>query len=128
VVVPIQRRTGWDEAKEFCRAVSQRFVDLDPSLYLATMSKAARKGKIFIDYFRNDAGATSVAAYSTRSRTGAPVSAPVAWSELGANLKSDQFNVRNLPKRLAKIKEDPWATINDVRQSITAAMKKRLGL
>ena len=90
------------------------------------MSKAARKGKIFIDYLRNGRGATSVAAYSTRSRPGAPVSVPISWDELTAKLHSDQFTVTNLASRLARLKRDPWADMATTKQLITKAMLKHL--
>ena len=72
IVVPIRRRTSWHDAKAFCRAVADFLVAAAPDRYIATMSKAARKGKIFVDYLRNDRGATAIAPYSTRARPGAP--------------------------------------------------------
>ena len=72
IVVPIRRRTTWHDAKAFCRAVADFLVAAAPDRYIATMSKAARKGKIFVDYLRNDRGATAIAPYSTRARPGAP--------------------------------------------------------
>jgi bifunctional non-homologous end joining protein LigD len=126
VVIPVQRRTSWDDAKAFCRAVADFLVAVEPSKYIAKMSKAARKGKIFVDYLRNDQGATSVAPYSTRNRRGAPVSVPIAWEELNPKLKSDQFNIHNLSKRLSRLKQDPWADIPLVKQSLSAATLKKL--
>jgi bifunctional non-homologous end joining protein LigD len=126
LVVPVQPRTEWDEAKAFCRAVADFMVRTAPDRFIATMSKAARKGKIFIDYLRNGRGATAVAPYSTRNRPGATVSAPIAWEELTANLRSEHFTIRNLPARLGRLKNDPWAEMAKTRQSITAAMVKRL--
>ena len=126
LVVPIQPRTEWTEAKAFCRAVADFMVRLAPDRYIATMSKAARKGKIFIDYLRNARGATSVAAYSTRAKPGATVSTPITWDELDASLHSDHFTIENVPDRLARLKHDPWADLAKTKQSITAAMVKRL--
>ena len=103
IVVPIQRRTSWEDAKAFCKGVADLIVRAAPDRYIATMSKAARKGKIFIDYLRNGRGATSVAPYSTRSRPNAPVSVPISWEELTPKLRSDHFTVTNLPARLAKL-------------------------
>jgi bifunctional non-homologous end joining protein LigD len=126
VVVPIQRRTSWDDAKAFCLAVANFLVAAAPDRYIAKMSKAARKNKIFVDYLRNDQGSTAIAPYSTRNRPGATVSVPITWNELKDGLTSDYFNIENLPKRLAKLNKDPWAGIDSVKQSITAAMLKKL--
>jgi bifunctional non-homologous end joining protein LigD len=126
IVVPVRPRTESDEAKAFCRAVADLMVRAAPDRFIATMSKAARKGKIFIDYLRNGRGATAVAPYSTRAKPGATVSAPIAWEELSARLRSDHFTIENLPDRLSKLKQDPWAEMAKTRQSITAAMRKRL--
>jgi bifunctional non-homologous end joining protein LigD len=126
IVVPVQPRARWDEAKAFCRAVADCMVRAAPDRFIATMSKAARKGKIFIDYLRNGRGATAVAPYSTRAKPGATVSAPIAWNELSSRLRSDHFTIENLPARLAKLEHDPWADMAKTRQSITAAMMKRL--
>ena len=128
IVVPIQRRTSWANAKAFCRAVADFLVAAAPDRYIATMSKAARKGKIFVDYLRNDRGATSIAPYSTRARAGATVSVPIAWEELNGRLRSDHFTVSNLPARLAMLKTDPWADLSETRQSITASMLRQLKL
>ena len=126
VVVPIQRRLGWPEAKAFCKAVAQRMVLDSPERFTINPLKASRTNKIFVDYLRNERGATSVAAYSTRARAGAPVSVPVGWDELKADLRADRFNVTNLPSRLARLRRDPWEKLSQVRQSITAAARKAL--
>lgn len=126
LVVPVQARTAWDEAKAFCRAVAETMVRAAPDRYIATMSKAARKGKIFIDYLRNGRGATAVAPYSTRAKPGATVSTPIAWDELAPSLRSDHFTIANLPARLSQLKKDPWDEITKGKQSITAAMVKRV--
>lgn len=128
VVVPLVRRSGWDEVKPFARALAQEMERRQPRRYVARMAKAQRKGRIFVDYLRNGRGATAICPYSTRARPGAPVSTPLAWEELSASLRSDDFTVRNLPERLARLSRDPWADFADVRQSITVAMKRELGL
>jgi bifunctional non-homologous end joining protein LigD len=90
------------------------------------MSEAARKGKIFVDYLRNGRGATAVAAFSTRNKPGAPVSAPIAWEELSGRLHSDHFTIKDLPARLAELRKDPWADMGTTKQYIGASMIKRL--
>ncbi len=126
LVVPVVPRLDWSEAKSFCRAVADLMVQAAPDQFIATMSKAARKGKIFIDYLRNGRGATSVAPYSTRAKPGATVSTPISWEELSARLHSDHFTIENLPARLRELKKDPWADMAKTKQLITAAMVKRL--
>jgi bifunctional non-homologous end joining protein LigD len=97
-----------------------------PDRYIATASKAARKGKIFIDYLRNGRGATAIAAYSTRAKATPTVSVPIAWDELNARLTSDHFTIRNVLARLKKLRRDPWADLPKTKQTITAAMLKQL--
>lgn len=127
VVVPLTRRSSWDEVKGFAHAVATSMTKREPTKYVATMSKAKRKGRIFIDYLRNTRGATNVAAYVTRAKPGAPVSTPVAWEELGPDLKPDTYHVRNLPKRLQSLRQDPWAGFLKVRQSLTKARLEAVG-
>jgi bifunctional non-homologous end joining protein LigD len=126
VVAPIARRQEWPEIKAFTKAVARRMMEEAPDRYTINPLKARRVGRIFIDYLRNDRGATSIAAYSTRARAGAPVSVPVDWNELESDLRADHFNVENLPARLSKLRRDPWAELPKLRQSITAAALKTM--
>ncbi|HEX4415080.1 MAG TPA: DNA ligase D [Lacipirellulaceae bacterium] len=119
IVVPLSRRNDWDDFKAFAKSVADAMTRDEPDRYIATLSKAKRKGKIFVDYLRNQRGATAVASYSTRRRKGAPVAVPIAWDELSTRTQPDMFNIKNLPKRLSKLKKDPWADFFKVRQSIT---------
>lgn len=128
VIVPLTRRFDWDEVKNFAQAIAKTIAREDPDRYVATMSKEKRKGKVFIDYLRNSRSATSVAAYSTRSRVGATVSTPIRWDELTPSLKPDGYSIENLPQRLSSLKGDPWEGFWDVRQSITKGMKRELEL
>ncbi|MGE0039457.1 MAG: DNA ligase D [Xanthobacteraceae bacterium] len=117
VVVPI-KGTDWDTVKTFAQTVAATMALDAPERYLAKMTKAKRGGRIFIDYFRNSLEQTSVAAYSTRARDGAPVSVPVTWEELGRTAGANQYTVLNLGKRLGSLKQDPWRDMNHVRQSL----------
>lgn len=118
VVVPIKRLYSWDEVKIFSHTFVDYLVSLKPDLYIGVMSKAKRKNKIFIDYLRNQRGATSVTPYSTRAKDGAPVSVPLAWEELSTRIKSDSFNIFNLPARLEKLKKDPWEGFLTLHQKL----------
>jgi bifunctional non-homologous end joining protein LigD len=126
VVVPIERRLGWDEARDFTRAVAERIVEAAPERFLATMSKAKRKGKVFIDYLRNGRGATFIAPYSARARAGATVAVPVSWEEV-AGVDPAGFDVASVPGVVAARKVDPWAGMGGVRQGVTKAMRRRVG-
>ena len=128
VVVPFRRGPGWDEVKEFTRAVASLLVEAAPDEYTISVAKAKRHGKILIDYLRNARGSIAVAAYSARARSGAPASTPVYWDELTTGLKPERFNVRSLPNRMKKLGKDPWQELLETRQSITASMKRKLGL
>jgi bifunctional non-homologous end joining protein LigD len=121
VVMPFRPGPGWDEAASFAEAVATDLAAEEPRAYTAQMSKALRKGKIFIDYIRNYRGATSVAAYSTRARAGAPVSVPLRWDELGPDLRNDTCTVANVKARLLALKGDPWAKYWTTKQELPAS-------
>jgi bifunctional non-homologous end joining protein LigD len=117
VVLPIDG-VDWDTAKNFAQAVALAMNADDPERYVAKITKSLRKGKIFVDYLRNSLEQTSVAAYSTRAREGAPVSVPVTWEELGRTKGGNQYTVISLGKRLAGLKQDPWKDIGRVKQKL----------
>ena len=116
VVIPIAPDQHWPEVKEW----SHRFVlgmeRENPKLYLSKMTKAARVGKIYLDYLRNERGATAVAAYSPRARKGAPVSVPLAWTEL-ASPRPD-FRVVNFSEWAQRLKKDVWAGLLKSSQAL----------
>jgi bifunctional non-homologous end joining protein LigD len=128
LVVPLQRRHGWEEVKSFAQAAASHLARLAPDRFTANMAKSKRTGRIFIDYLRNGEGATAVAAYSPRARPGAPVSTPIAWEELTLDLRPADFNLETLPARLAGLHADPWADYGKVRYSLTKGMRQALGL
>ncbi|HEY9419970.1 MAG TPA: DNA ligase D [Thermoanaerobaculia bacterium] len=128
VVLPLTRRDDWDDVKAFTKAVAEAMVAADPNRYTSKLPKASRKGKVFIDYLRNGRGATSICAYSTRSREGSPVSVPLFWEELETGVRGNTYTIRNIFERLESLPSDPWEGFNKVRQSITAAMKKAVGM
>jgi bifunctional non-homologous end joining protein LigD len=128
VVAPLAARHSWDEVREFSRAIAEGFVRESPREFVATMTKSKRAGKIFLDYLRNARGATTVAAYSTRARPGAPVATPLAWDELPRLGGGDAFTIETLPSRLERGRADPWKGFFDLRPSITASMRRSVGL
>ena len=117
VVVPTNG-TPWDETKDFAHAMVLAMTADEPERYVSKMTKSIRKGKIFLDYLRNGRGATAIVAYSTRARPGAAVSVPVDWDELGPKLAPNKFTVLNLARRLGALKNDPWAELGKMKQSL----------
>ncbi len=108
ICAAIERTVTWDRAREFCHDLSTKIVEDFPDKYIATMSKAKRKGKIFLDFFRNGKGATFVAPYSTRAHANAPVALPITWDELGPDLKPNGSSLDATLTRLAS-QGDAWA-------------------
>jgi bifunctional non-homologous end joining protein LigD len=125
VVVPLAARADWDLAKRFARRVAETLVARWPDDYIATASKARRRGKVYVDYLRNSRGATAVASYSTRASQGATVATPVAWDEVTPGLKPERFHVQSVPRRLASIEHDPWEGFARRRQSVSPASVER---
>lgn len=123
VVVPVRPEAGWDAVKDFSRAVVEDLVRLYPEKYVATMSKAKRPGKVFIDHFRNGRGATAIAPYSLRSRDGAPVATPIAWDELPRTAGGGVWTAPRVRRRL-RSRPDPWEGAGRLaRQRLPAAFR-----
>jgi bifunctional non-homologous end joining protein LigD len=126
VVTPLaygaKDKVTWKEAKAFAQGVCQWMADEDPERYLLNMSKKLRKGKIFLDYLRNDRMATAVAVLSPRARQGATVSMPLTWAQVRGDLDPKRYTVRTVPALLAKTKA--WEGYDDAASSIKAAIKK----
>jgi bifunctional non-homologous end joining protein LigD len=127
VVAPVHRTIGWDDFKAFSRAVVEAVERDEPERYTTNMSKARRKGRIFLDYLRNGRGATFIAPYSPRARAGAPVAVPITWDELAHGIDPSLFTTATVPRRLAALRDDPWHAMTHVKQSITASAWRAVG-
>jgi bifunctional non-homologous end joining protein LigD len=126
VVVPIDRHYGWPAIKAFTRAIAESMSQDSPTRFIANMSKAKRKGRIFIDYLRNDLTSTAASAFSVRARPGAGVSTPLFWKELTPKLAPGDYTLLTLPKRLKAQKLDPWAEYFNIKQALPEAVLKAL--
>lgn len=102
VVVLLQGKDGWPAVKAFAKDIAVQMVNAAPEVYVATMSKAKRVNKIFIDYFRNDYTATAIADYCARAKPGAPVAMPLEWDELKRLQSSQQFTIQSALQRLKR--------------------------
>ncbi|MDR3386068.1 MAG: DNA ligase D [Rudaea sp.] len=128
VVVPLRPPSPWTQAKDFAHAFASSLAESRPDEFIAVATKNRRGGKIFVDYLRNTRGATSVASYSLRARPGAPVAVPLDWKELSRIRGGAAFDIRSVPKRLRRLRNDPWAGFDSVHQgleSIAGAERRR---
>lgn len=108
VVAPLEPKADWPAVKAFTKAMADSMAADSPDQYVSTITKSKRRGKILIDYLRNQRGMTAVAPYSTRARPGAAVSMPLDWVELSPGIGPGYFTVDNTPTRLAALTSDPW--------------------
>jgi bifunctional non-homologous end joining protein LigD len=126
VVTPLlygaKEKVDWKEAKAFAQGVCQWMAKDEPERYLLNMAKKLRKGKIFLDYLRNDRMSTAVAVLSPRARDGATVSMPLTWAQVRGDLDPKRYTVRTVPALLAKTKA--WEGYEKAATSIKPAIKK----
>jgi bifunctional non-homologous end joining protein LigD len=104
VIAPLSPGHTWDQHKDFARRFAEALSMAEPERFVSTMSKAKRVGKIFIDWLRNQRGATAVLPYSARAREGAPVAVPIAWGELASQEHAHPFSIRDAERLLARSK------------------------
>ncbi|VVO12693.1 Multifunctional non-homologous end joining protein LigD [Pseudomonas fluorescens] len=128
LVVPLTRKLGWDEVKNFSHAIVSHMAKLLPERFSAVSGPKNRVGRIFIDYLRNGLGATTICAYAARTREGLPVSVPIFREEVETLKGGNQWNIHNVHERLAEVGDEPWADLKKTRQTITAEMRRRVGM
>lgn len=114
VIAPILPEREWPQIEAFAQGFAQRLARGAPERWVATMTKARRKGKIFLDYLRNKRSATAIIPWSPRARANASVATPVSWSELARITRADAFTIRDALKR-----RDPWRDFFAIEQSIS---------
>src|SRR5579863_5658787 len=118
-------RIGWPEAKALAREICTRMAADSPQKYLTTMTKSARVGRIFLDYLRNDRMATAVAPLSPRARPGAPVSMPLRWTQVRADLDPSRYTLSNAAGLVAKAKA--WEEYGRATRPLLTALKRIVG-
>lgn len=100
VIVPLKRTVDWEAVKTFARTVANYLAERQPEKFVATMSKEKRKGRLFIDWLRNERGQTAIAPYSVRNRPGATVAIPIEWDELDELETANRYAIADAFKRL----------------------------
>lgn len=122
--VPFERELGWDDVFAFSRVFAESLAARERG-FTTSFNKADRPGRILIDYKRNYRTSIAIAAFSPRARPHAPVAVPVSWREVTPRLRPDAWTVRNLGKRLARLRTDPWAGYWTAKQRLTGVLKKQ---
>jgi bifunctional non-homologous end joining protein LigD len=128
IVVPLTPKDDWDTVKGFSQKIVQHMAKLIPDRFSSVSGPKNRVGKIFIDYLRNGKGATTINAYAARTREGLPVSVPLFKEEVKEIKGANIWNIHNLHERLGELGEDPWKDYNKIKQTITADMRRMIGL
>ncbi|QQR38093.1 DNA ligase D [Devosia rhizoryzae] len=122
VIVPLKPEMDWAEAKTFCRDFAKKLESDEPDRFTANLSKAKRKGRLFIDYLRNERGSTAIAPWSVRSREGAPVAVPVTWDEVPRLKGANIFSLEAAAERAQG--DNAWPDYFKLKQKLTAKMLK----
>lgn len=120
VLFPITPKHDFALMKSWTHGLVQAMEQARPELYLSKMTKAARTGKIYLDYLRNERGATAVAPYSMRARAGLPVSMPLEWKELTGNTRP-RYTVHDFEEWKQRLKKNPWRKLLELKQTLNAA-------
>ena len=121
VVVPLKPGHSWDEHRNFAEAIARLMAEEEPERFVATMSKAKRRGRIFVDYLRNQRGATAIAPFSSRARKGAPAAWPISWAALGKLANAQPATIVKIPGATA----DPWNGYFAVKQPLPDMRTRR---
>jgi len=125
VIVPLRPAATWPVAKGFAKAVADALARDEPKIFLATASKAARKGRIYVDYLRNDRGSTAVGAYCPRARPGLPVAMPLDWRQVTESLQPADYTIKTVSK--ASLPKE-WRDAQSWRQGLDAKRQRAAGM
>jgi bifunctional non-homologous end joining protein LigD len=126
VVVPFRAEHEWPVVKNFAHAFVLKMEKESPGLYVTKMTKSIRKGRIFLDYLRNDRGSTAVAPFSTRARPGAAVALPLHWRELNSKSKP-AGSVADFSVWKKRLRDDPWSGMAALKQRLSAGTLREFG-
>jgi bifunctional non-homologous end joining protein LigD len=121
VVVPLDASKDWKTVKSFADRFSRAISEAEPQTFTANIRKVERKGRIFLDWLRNQRGATAVMPFSARAREGAPVAAPVAWEELDEYASGAHFSIRDADELLDRAASKMLAGWGKAKQALPDA-------
>jgi bifunctional non-homologous end joining protein LigD len=127
VVAPLEPKAEWPEAKAFARSIAGTMAQHAPDRFVDNMAKVKRKGRIFIDYLRNDRTSTAIAPWSTRAREGAPVAWPLDWDQLKRARSGADYNVEKAMWAVKRMKSPPWQGYEKARRPLPAGFPPAKG-
>jgi len=125
VIAPLRRSLEWPQVKAFCHGFAEKLAADEPERFTANIRKAKRTGRMFVDYLRNERGATAVCPFSTRAKPGASCAVPVSWDELADIPAANVFSIAEAAAKAAE--PDPWPDYFEQKATITAKMLKAVG-
>ena len=120
VVSPLQPSADWPAVKSFARSIAGTMTQHAPDRFVDNMAKSRRKGRIFVDYLRNDRTATAIAPYSTRAREGAPVAWPLNWDQFKRAASGADYDVARAMRAVKRLKSEPWQGYDEARRPLPA--------
>jgi bifunctional non-homologous end joining protein LigD len=121
VIAPLDAKADWAKVKSFAERFSRAIAEAEPDMFTANIRKNQRKGRIFLDWLRNQRGATAVMPYSARAREGAPVAAPVAWEELDQVKSGAEYSIRDADELLERASSKLLAGWGQAKQKLPKA-------
>jgi bifunctional non-homologous end joining protein LigD len=121
VIAPLDASANWTKAKAFAERFSRAVAEAEPQTFTANIRKAQRKGRIFLDWLRNQRGATAVMPFSARAREGAPVAAPVSWNELDVFSGGNAFTIRDADQLIERAASKSLAGWGNAKQGLPNA-------
>ena len=121
VVAPLDQTKDWPTVKSFAERFTRAIAEAEPKMFTANIRKVERKGRIFLDWLRNQRGATAVLPYSARGREGAPVAAPIAWEELNKYKSGGHFSIRDADELIERASSKMLAGWGKAKQALPDA-------
>ncbi len=118
ILLPMGKQLDHERVRQLAELLARVIVERLPDIATTLRSIPARKGRVYVDALQNGRGKLLAAPYSVRPRPGAPVSTPLSWSEVGPRLDVAKLNLRTVPRRLDRLKEDPLRDVLEARPDL----------
>jgi bifunctional non-homologous end joining protein LigD len=125
--VPLGRQCTHDQSRSLGELLARCLVGRLPEIATITRQVSRRDGRVYVDYLQNGSGKLVVAPFSARPIPGAPVSAPLKWSEVNRTLDIRRHTIATVPERMRKLKRDPLAEVLETAPDLVAALEALMG-